>query len=250
MIIGTVPYSNSLPLTKHLPGTIIALPPTELTKALLEGKIDVGLLPVYAIIKHGLKMHPDIGIIGCDGPVKSVGFYTRSYIEELQQIRSLYLDKESLSSAYLAKIILKKFYKLSLYDLEFFHHDKREMADAQLLIGDKALFFDKKLPYRFWDIGEIWHQHTQTGFMFACWASKHHLTPAEIDLLKQAKEKGLQDRTHLALSYKPHKQKIIEEYLTHNICYNTTPTIKEGLKYYREFLAEYDYDKPLETKVA
>jgi len=157
MKIGTVPYINGQPLTHFLTSeTLIPLPPSELAESLLKGDIDVALLPVYAIIKNKLRMHPDAGIIGCDGPVESVGLFTRSYIEDIGQIRSIYLDKESLSSIYLTKIILKKFYNISLYDLEFFHDDNKEMADAQLLIGDKALNFSSpSVPYKFWDVGEL-----------------------------------------------------------------------------------------------
>lgn len=250
MIIGTVPYLNSLPLTKYLPGPLTKLPPAALSQALLAGKVEVALLPLFSIIKHGLRMHPDAGIIACDGAIESVGFYTRPYIDDLRQIRSVYLDKDSLSSAYLAKIVLKKFYGHSLYDLEFVHHDKRMMADAQLLIGDKALFFDHKRPYRFWDLGGIWKNHTGLGFMFACWASQRPLTPAEVDELRRARDKGLATRDRLALEFgQAHREKIFK-YLTKSVVYQPTPAIKNGLRLYREYLAEYNYDKPLDQKVA
>jgi len=247
MKIGTVPYINGLPLTKYLTGDIVELVPYELSKALLNEQVDVALLPVYTIIKNNLRMHPDAGIIGCEGPVSSVGFYTRYYIEDLGQIKSIYMDKESLSSIYLAKIILKKYYNISLYDLEFFHHDKREMADAQLLIGDKALFFDKKAPYRFWDIGEVWQQHTGTGFMFACWASKNPLSPAEVKILKSSKDIGLKNLQKIVADCQPSERERVLNYLSNHIKYESTPAIKEGLKLYKKYLDEFSYSKPLEN---
>lgn len=247
MKIGTVPYKNGHPLTYFLDDeTVTALPPSELSEALLNDQLDVALLPVYSIIKNNLRMHPDAGIIGCDGAVESVGLFTRSYIEDLSQIRSIYMDKESLSSVFLTKIILKKFYGISLYDLEFFHHDNREMADAQLLIGDKAMKFKNSgLPYQFWDVGKIWKEHTGAGFMFACWASKRTLDVNEVQLLKDAKDKGLSHIPAIVQQAPPEDRVRLQSYLEDRIHYQVSDPIKEGLKLYKEFLAEYSYSSPL-----
>jgi len=254
MKIGIVPYTNCLPLTKYLPSTvqIFKKTPAELSEALLNDELDVALLPLYTIIKYKLRMHPDAGIIGCDGAVKSVGFYTRNYIESLDQIHSLYLDKESLSSIYLAKIILKKFYGISLYDLEFFHEDNREMADAQVLIGDKAMTFVKqsKVPYKFWDMGKIWKEHTGTGIMFACWASKKALSPAEVDILQKAKQLGLLHIQDIINDFGPEQRDEMRAYLTQNIKYEVNNNIKNGLKIYKQGLDEYSYSDPRPKQVA
>lgn len=244
MKIGIVPYINCKPLTQFISPehSVTALTPTDLSDAMLNDQLDVALLPLYTIIRHNLRMHPDAGIIGCNGAVGSVGFFTRSYIENLSQIASIYLDKESRSSAYLAKIILKKFYNTSLYDLEFFHEDNKHMADAQLLIGDKALFFDKnKLPYQFWDIGNVWKQHTGAGFMFACWASKRPLTPQELSELKQARETGLNNMDLIVRGYDKAEQTHVRDYLTQNIVFEANDDIRAGLQLYKDFLAEYNY---------
>ncbi len=253
MKIGIVPYLNCKPLTQFISKDheVVALPPSEISDAILRDELDVALVPLYTIIRHNLRMHPDAGIIGCDGPVASVGFFTRSYIENLGQISSIYIDKESRSSAFLAKIILKKFYGISLYDLEFFHDDNKHMADAQLLIGDKALFFDKtKLPYQFTDIGEVWKQHTGAGFMFASWASKRPLTPSELNDLKIAREIGCQNIPEIVKNYDRDKQALIQNYLTHNIIFEPTPNIKNGLQLYKDFLAEFNYSSLMPKSAA
>ncbi|MBF0104083.1 MAG: hypothetical protein HQM16_02040 [Deltaproteobacteria bacterium] len=253
MKIGIVPYINALPLSYFLENNqIIKMYPSELAAALLNGTVDCALLPLYSIIKHKLRMHPDAGIIACDGDVGSVGFYTRSYIENLSQIQSIYMDKESLSSVYLAKIILKKFYGVSLYDLEFFHYDNREMADAQLLIGDKVLFseINSSLPYKFWDIGSVWKQNTGAGFMFASWASQRALTPAEIAVLKNAKTAGLAHIDHISSTFNKEQRGLVNDYLTNSIIYEPTPAIKDGLRLYKDYLKEYQYSEPRKLKVA
>lgn len=250
MQIGTVPYINALPLTRYLDAPLVKKPPADLVPLLLSGEIDVALLPLYAVIKNNLVMHPDAGIIGCDGTVKSVGFFTRTYIEDLSQIHSIYMDHESLSSAYLGKIILKKFYGISLYDLEFFHQDNAELADAQLLIGDKALFFDHtRHKYDYWDIGDIWKKHTGAGFMFACWASRRNLKPSEISTLENAKNKGLANIEEIVSGFPPQDQQIVREYYTKNIIYTPNDNIKEGLKLYKDFLKEYHYSDPIQQSL-
>lgn len=250
MRLGDVPYINSLPLTYGLHGTE-RRSPAELTRMILEDELDVALLPTYAIIKHNLMMHPECGIIGCDGPVESVGLFTRPYIESLDQIRSVYLDQESLSSVYLVKIILKKFYGISLYDLEFFHHDNRHMADAQVLIGDKALFFDRdKNGMRFHDLGELWKQHTGYGFLFATWASKRKLNDAEVNVFKKALEAGQANLKKIVASLPREQQSTALNYLSHSIKYSMTDSIYNGFKQYKDYLAEYHYSSPLPKKVA
>ncbi len=240
MIIGTVPYINSLPLTRYLDCKIIKLTPAEIVKALLAGRIDVGLIPTYSILKHNLCMHPDAGIIGCHGPVKSVGFFTRPYITDLKEIRSLYMDVESRTAVHLAKVLLKKFYDVSLYDVEFVHYDNKHMADAQLLIGDKALFNENKQSL-YWDLGRLWKKHTDTGFMFASWASKRILNDNEIYQLIKAKELGLANRESFAKEFEPKLRGKVLEYFNTNIIYEPLPKIKQGLKLYQEFLKEYQY---------
>ncbi|EKD52041.1 MAG: hypothetical protein ACD_62C00127G0016 [uncultured bacterium] len=248
MKIGTVPYINGLPLTYGLTEPLVKRTPAELVNDLLCDEIDIAMVPVYAILKHNLYMHPSAGVIACDGPVKSVGFFTRSFIQELAQIRSVYLDRESLTSVFLAKILLKKYFDVSLYDVEFFHHDNRELADAQLLIGDKALFYDGR-PAQFWDFGQLWKELTGLGFMFACWASKRPLSSDEMTTLVKAKELGLVSRDKIASEFPIEQQTLVRDYLTNNIIYEPSPDIKEGLKLYRSLLREYQYIES-ERKVA
>jgi len=250
MKIGVVPYINALPLTYNLPKEhITRLTPADLITALLEDKVDVALLPFFSILKHNLKMHPQAGVIACDGEVKSVGFFTRPYITDLSQIKSIYLDKESLSSAFMAKAVLKKYFGISLYDLEFFHEDNRDLADAQMLIGDKALFFEKKQQYFFWDLGSLWQKHTDSGFLFACWASKNLLSKSSIDLLTQAKTEGLANKEKISCEFDPKIRGIVYDYLMNNIKYKPTERIRKGARLYRDLLKEYRYGEPFK-KVA
>lgn len=240
MIIATVPYINALPLTAFLSATTLRVPPAQMIEHVLSGKVDVALIPVFSCLKHELHMYLDAGIIGCDGTVKSVGFFTKSHITDLSQIKSIYLDRESQSSAYLARIVLKKFYSLDLNHIENHHFDNRTEADAQLLIGDKALFFDD-LNYTYWDLGEIWKQKTGHGFIFAAWASKSPLSDAEISKLTQAKNTGLKKRANIIKNFPLEQQPLLKEYFEKNILYTPTPELNAGLELYHLYLKEFGY---------
>jgi chorismate dehydratase len=242
MIIATVPYLNALPLVYYLQNQCVQLHPSQMVDELLNNHIDVALIPVYEVIKHNLRMHPDAGVIGCNGPVHSVGFFTRNYIKDLSDIKSIYFDRESVSSAYLAKVFLKKFTKAS-DNIETFHYDNRHLADAQLLIGDKALFFDHP-KYQYWDLGELWKKETGAGFIFATWASKRTLSEAEIYQLKEAKDLGLKNRDHIVLNYPVEQRQVLKDYLTQNIVYEVNDDLKNGMKLYREYLQECELFNP------
>lgn len=249
MKIGTVPYINALPLTYKLPAaSLVKLTPVELTAALLSEKVDVALVPFFGIIKHNFKMHPHAGLIGCDGAIKSAGFFTRPFITDLSAIKSLYLDRESLTSVHLAKILLEKFYGVDLNDLELFHEDNKKMADAHMLIGDKALFFDNKQPYFFWDLGSLWQKHTACGFLFASWASKRLLTEHEIALLCQAKEEGLKNLDKIAAGFPAKTRGVVHDYLENNVIFEPKEKVRAGAKLFKKFLQEHRLIEPINIK--
>lgn len=240
MIIATVPYINALPLTFFLRGKILKIPPSQMLERLLSNHVDVALMPVFSCLKHKLNMYLDAGIIGCNGMVKSVGFFTKPHISDLSQITSIYFDRESLTSVHLAKVIMKKFYHLDLDKIENHHFDNRKDADAQLLIGDKALFF-KNSNHTFWDLGDIWKQNTGFGFIFATWASKRKLSDAEISELTHAKNVGLEKRNEILKNFPLEQHPLLREYFKKNIVCAPTPELIAGMELYQSCLQEYGY---------
>lgn len=236
MIIATVPYLNALPLTRFLPETLIRLAPSQLVEQILCGRADVGLIPIQAALKHKLHLYPDSGLIGCNGAVKSVGLFTRSYINNLSDIKSLYFDTESQTSVGLAKILLHHS-SVKINEIESVHFDNAEKADAQMLIGDKALFFKKDL-YRFWDLGALWQELTGEGFVFACYASRRKLTHEELAILENAKTLGLKSLRQIAEDFPVAQRDDIYSYLTHNIVYDYTAPLKNGFKLYKKYMKD------------
>lgn len=238
MKIGTVPYCNALPLVSELDqSALVKLPPRQLTEALLNGDVDVGLVPSFSILKHDLNAYPEAGLIGCDGAVQSVGFFVRDGISSPSEIKSLYFDAESQTSIELAKIILHRLYGRNLRSIASVTLGNCAAADALLLIGDKALFF-REPGYRFWDLGDLWKRMTNTGFMFACWASNRPLSSVELHKLTTAKQRGLKNLSHTVGALPVQRRDVLARYLTQNIVYAYTPSIRQGSELFHAYLQQ------------
>lgn len=244
MRVGTVPYLNARPLITHLACDILALPPRLLTDAVLNGDLDVALVPSYGIIKNGLHAYPEAGLIGCDGKVKSVGFFLRDGIGSPKDIGTLYRDCESQTSVELANVILTELYGRNVKSILDVPAARCREADAQLLIGDKALFFQED-GYSYWDLGELWKGLTRCGFMFACWASKRELKPEEIRKLTDAKRAGLADLNALTADVPVSRREFANRYLSGRIVYEATPAVLTGYELFKAHVLGLDNEKKL-----
>lgn len=245
MILGTVPYLNAKPLTSHLPADYFLsdLPPAELAKALLNRHILAGLIPAFGIIENRFYAYPEAGVIGCDGAVKSVGFFIKEHLSGPEDITSLYFDQESQTSVALAKIVLTKMFGRNLKSINTVDLKNSPEADALMLIGDKALFF-KEPGYRFWDLGELWKQLTGFGFVFAAWASLTPLHQDTIHKLLVARETGCQLLKSQSLERNSGRDLIAHDYLKHNIVYEYTESLQMGFKQYQDWLEELSLYSP------
>jgi chorismate dehydratase len=247
MRIATVPYLNGLPLTaaftaepRRFPATaVIQAVPVELAPLLLSGQADAALLPVFAAWREGLRLYPECGVIGCDGQVGSVGFFVRQGLT-LGNIRSLYLDRESRSAAHLARLILTGPFGRALEEIVIHGYDNRHMADAQLLIGDKALFFDTP-GYAYRDLGALWQEYTGLGFVFACWAAARPLTAEERALLSRARDWGLTRLDQMTATLPQARRSRASDYLRNEIVYRLSPRLQDGLTRYHELLLAAGY---------
>src|SRR3989339_134212 len=141
--IGAVPYMNAKPLIYGLDQhqdeiELVFEVPSLLPGMLNNDQIDVAIIPSIEYFRNGnYAIIPDISIASI-GTVESVKIFSKIPI---QNIRSAALDKSSLTSCALTRIILKEQYHLSpqysqwnkQYDIE------GTDTDAVLIIGDNAL---------------------------------------------------------------------------------------------------------------
>lgn len=240
--IGVVPYMNAKPLIyglNQLSDTVEVLPkvPSLLPKMLNNNDIDVALIPSIEYFRNSdYAIIPDISISSI-GSVDSVKIFSKVPINN---IRITALDKSSLTSHVLTKIIFSERYHILP---EYVSWDMSENladseVDAVLIIGDNAMkVFDN--GYVTLDLGQAWYDLTGLPFVYAVWVVKQGCKIAGINmLLKKAKESGVKSAEFLSGLESKRLQLTRERclnYLTKSIRYNLGKAELNGLEKFYHF---------------
>ena len=163
--LGAVAYLNALPLIHYLEERPRLEPPAPLARLLKIGELDIATAPVVALFENPkYTLVPGV-CIGSNGPVGSVKVFFTSPDINLQNVRTIYLDMESKTSALLLKVLLKFKYGRNLDEITFFHPIPPRSCEAKLLIGDKAMKELAVAPAA--DLGYEWTSWTKLPFVFA-----------------------------------------------------------------------------------
>jgi chorismate dehydratase len=158
--LGRISYVNMAPVFYRLEAEVeeVAGVPTELSRALLAGEVDVAPIPSieWARNANTLRLLPRL-CVSSEGAVDSIQLVSPL---PLEQVRSVAVTPESATSAVLARVLLP----------EAEHMPLGEAADAKLLIGDAALrsAFEDPTPHH--DLGRLWAERTGLPMVFAVWA--------------------------------------------------------------------------------
>ena len=199
MNIGTVPYCNAFPLIHYLPeylsGIVISeWAPSAMRQQLVEGKLDLALMPVAELLTLPQGNIVSNCCIAARGAVRSVLLFSRTPME---QIRTISLDTASRSSAMICELLLRNFYGLQpeKHRLEAEQHPDVCRTDAFLIIGDRALAYQPSdcWMYRY-DIGELWEEKIGLPLVFAAWigCTPQVWEPSIASALESARDKGTQ----------------------------------------------------------
>jgi len=232
--VGAVSYLNTKPLLYGIQRSAALLNrielvtdyPARIADMLLNGQIDIGLVPV-AIIPR-LKEHYIVSdyCIGAEGPVASVALFSEV---PLEKIETVLLDYQSRTSVNLAKILLRDHWNISplLEDATEGYTSRIQGTTAGVVIGDRAFEQRHRSPYVY-DLAEAWIAHTGLPFVFAAWVANKPIDAEFISLFNTANALGLQ---HLdaVLAENPYKTYDLHTYYTENISYPLTDRKKEGL---------------------
>ena len=197
--IGAVSYLNTKPLLFGLnkgyfeyPFQLLLDYPANLVKAMQEGKIDIGLLPVAALAQLDHFQVVSTYCIGAVGEVASVCIYSNVPIQDVKKVK---LDYQSRTSVMLCKLLLKEFYKQDV-EFELAQHDDELTTfteeSASLLIGDRALRLNGKTKFRY-DLAADWQKMTGLPFVFAVWVSKQNMPIEFINAFDTAVGFGIQE---------------------------------------------------------
>ncbi len=242
--LGQVCYSNVAPLHWGLESGegILVVPgvPTELTRMLLAGEIDLTLISSIEFLRNcdRLRALPDFSVSTL-GPVYSVMLFHWRPWSELQGA-SVALTTESATGAELLKVLLEAD---GIYaDLQPALPDLEQMLsdhDAALLIGDAALLEGvarREILGRrplVTDLGAAWYTFTQLPFTFALWASKAAVPPSPLLVarLREAREAGLSHLVEVAAAEAERhglSPSVMRRYLG-NFRYYLEPPDRDGL---------------------
>ncbi len=217
MRYGAVSYLNSRPLVEGLSPLVLDTP-SGLVARFRSGEVDVALLPVAAAEPLGLRRVGRLGIVSA-GPVDSVLLFLRRPLSAVKTVR---LDPESRTSQVLALLLLREAHGL----------DPRiaEQADAELVIGDKALVRAQGNEARL-DLALEWRRHTGLPFVFAAWYGAAGSEGA----LERAFARGQARIAHYAAtSGLPLPAPLLERYLRERIGYRIGTAEEAGLARFLE----------------
>jgi len=241
--VGAVSYLNTKPLLYGVERSEELMQQVELKKdypskialQLLNGDIDVGLVPVAVLPK--MKEHYIITdyCIGADGDVGSVCLFSDV---ELDKVEKILLDYQSKSSVALCKVLLKNFWKKDLF-LENAREDFTEQINgttAAVLIGDRALK-QRKISKYIYDLAGEWKKYTKLPFVFAAWISNKELPQDFIQLFNQKNAEGV-NNIEAVIKNATCDYYDLHNYYTHNISYELTAEKLKGMRLFLELMQQ------------
>ncbi len=239
--VSAVSYTNTKPfiygLEHHQIKNEIDLTldtPSDCAQKLIDNQVDIGLIPVAAIL--GLPSWQIVSdyCIGAVGAVNSVFIFSNCAIEEVTEIQ---LDPESRSSNNLAKVLLKNYWKINPKQIT----DAPDYANftgiktAFVQIGDRT--FGKKKQYKFvYDLAEIWQQMTGLPFVFAAWIANKPIDPEFMQSFNQALKTGLGSREEVLKTLPVYADFDLRDYLFDKLQFDLTNDKKEALDLFLNYI--------------
>ena len=163
--------------------------PSDCAEKLINGKADIGLVPV--VVLPFLKNHSIITeyCIGSDGAVNSVLLLSDV---PMKNIKTILLDYQSRTSLLLTRILAEKFWLIHpIWKNTKQDYEKQiNNETAGIVIGDRALLLKNKFKYVY-DLSDEWKKFTSLPFVFACWVSVQGINKKFISDFNIALGKGL-----------------------------------------------------------
>jgi chorismate dehydratase len=209
--------------------------PALIAQHLREDTVDMGLVPVAAILSiPNARIVSDYGI-AADGKVASVCIYSKVPIEEID---SIYLDYQSRTSVRLAQVLLKHYWKIAAPIIQA-PENYIELIDgktAAVIIGDRAL---QQIPnFRYvYDLAEHWKLFTGLPFIFAAWVANKNLPEDFIAKFNEANKNGLAHIDEVVAENQIDYYDL-QVYYRENIQYNLNEENRRGLELFLEYLKD------------
>lgn len=242
--VAAVSYLNTKPLLyglSHLPvKDAIELSmdyPAKIGRQLIDGEVDLGLIPV-AMIPQIPQYHIITDYcIGAEGPVASVCLFSDVPIEE---VAAVYLDYQSQSSVALVRYLMREHWKLSPRWLPCGpgYEETIGGTTAGVVIGDRALKARSRHPYVY-DLAEAWIAHTGLPMVFAAWISNRPLPASFIERFNAATGEGTTgEALEQVIAGTPCDFFDLHAYYKTHISFALTPPKRQGLEKFLQVLEQ------------
>ncbi len=233
--VSAVSYTNSKPFVFGLLHSDILDKielsldiPSVCALKLIENQVDIGLVPVAALLQIPNYHIISDYCIGANGAVDSVFIFSNKPISE---IKTLKLDSQSRTSNNLARVLIKNYWKCTP---EFVEH---ENADAFVQIGDRT--FGKKDQFLFhYDLSEEWFKFTGLPFAFAVWAANKPISEIFKDEFNAALKFGLEQRDRVLNDLKSVDNFDLSDYLMNKIDFNLNEDKLKAIKKFHDLIRD------------
>jgi len=202
--------------------------PSDCAGKVIDGTVDLGLIPVAAI-PHV----PNANIISdyCIGSVGAVNSVFIFSTVPAEQIRTVKLDRESRTSNNLAKVLLKFHFKQEVQ----FTTEANAVTDAIVLIGDRT--FGKKGEYAYvYDMGEEWMKFTGLPFVYAAWVANKEIPEAFVNEFNAALKLGLESRAEVIKNLPENPVFDLGDYLMHKLDFELTDKKRTALNLFLSYI--------------
>ena len=233
---NTLPFIYGLTHSGFLSGYKLNLEvPSLSARKIISNEAEIGLIPVGA-----LPAIPNYHLvsnlcIGADKDVKSVLLLANV---ALPDIKTIYLDTDSLTSVNLVRILAHNYWNIdpqwkSLSELK----GKLSQNDGMVLIGNKTFGLSGQYPYCY-DLAGEWIKFTGLPFVFAVWISLKQLPSDFEKSFQSALAWGVDHREEsVIMADKPHitKQELIS-YLKNDISYSLDDQKIKGMELFLKLL--------------
>ena len=204
--------------------------PSDCAAKVIDGTVDLGLIPVAAIPKVPHANIISDYCIGSVGAVNSVFIFSNV---PAQEINTLKLDSHSRTSNNLAQVLLKFHFKKDVQVTT----DPNVVTDAIVLIGDRTFGKKDDYPYAY-DMGEEWMKFTGLPFVYAAWVANKEIPAAFVAEFNAALKLGLAERAAVLKTLSPNPLFDLEDYLMHKLDFELSPQKKEALKLFLSYMEQ------------
>ena len=229
--LNTIPFIHGLKQSELIKTIDLQLDyPSICADRLINGTVDLALVPVAVIPKLKEAYIISDYCIGANGAVDTVCLYSDVPIEEIESIA---LDYQSRTSVALLRVLLKEYWQLNpkFINAVVGFEENIKGNHAALVIGDRAFALNTKHAY-IYDLSVIWKEMTGFPFVFAAWVANTKLPQDFIISFNKALEKGLSNIDKaLALEGDSYPNcKNPEDYLNNKISYNLDVEKQKGME--------------------